>query len=374
MTTSSYKRISPLTPSRPVPGRPGSPRPRGPVRRSPPPRPQRPRSPGTPLPRSPKPTVSPIPSPTPGPVVPGPRPGAAPGVVKGFGRIARGYSRPYGFVHDAYDIWDYFRQIKKNPFNPQWTPVPEGGGWVCGGPIGAYVFRQALLTKPLCGLSGQYLTNSPPRVDPYSLIFADISHQTGPRYIIKGIWASPLVSGSHNLAPNPTLQPVPAPFIPLLPNPQVGIEPGGARNPRPEPRPVPAPRHLRSRPPSKGQHERKGQIASGLGKAVAAAFAVTEGVDAVDAIWSALPKDIRRSTPKSGVARKGAFIGEGTRYSTPIDKALQIYRHYKSLDLSEAAKNLLINHFIDQIIGKMSAQGADKLRKQLRAAGWGNVI
>lgn len=107
---------------------------------------------------------------------------------------------------------------------------------------------------------------------------------------------------------------------------------------------------------------------------MAVAFAATEGIDAVDAIWDALPDKVKKQTPKSGRARKGAFIGEGTAYSTPIDKALHLWKHLQSLDLSKAAMNLLMNHYVDKIIGTMSAKGADKLRKQLGAAGWGNII
>ena len=110
-----------------------------------------------------------------------------------------------------------------------------------------------------------------------------------------------------------------------------------------------------------------------MGKAVQAAFAASEGADAVDAIWDALPDEVKR-TSKSGVARKGAMIGQGTRYATTIDKFMAIYRNIGRLSLSKAAKNLLINHIVDKIIGTMSAKGADKLRKQLGASGWGNII
>lgn len=315
------------------------------------------------------------------PQFPTPRPGPLPFVYRGARNFP--WLRAYGFVHDAWDIWNWYRQIQKMPNPGGWEEFP-GTQWSCGQIGNAnHVARRTAVSpgtsKTLCALTFQAVpqdTNVTPATGVsyhYVYKYAVGASERADYRAIRSY------APGTNYPPKPQFRPSPEPYVPLLPDPtNKGIRPGGARSKEPqhreEPQPYSPPRHLRSQPPKKGEHERKGQIASGLGKAVAVAFAGTEAADAIDAIWEALPKHIRRGTPKSGMARKGAYIGEGTKYSTPIDKAMQIYRHYKSLNLSEAAKNLLINHFIDQIIGKMSRDGADKLRKQLKAAGWGNVI
>lgn len=387
MTTSSYKRVTPQTKPirRPSPTqRPG----RGPVRRGPARRPQRRPSPRTPSPRSPSPITSPAPSPgplNPGPVpqFPTPRPGLLPFVYRGARNFP--WLRAYGFVHDAWDIWNWYRQIQKMPNPGGWEDYP-GTNWSCGqitGDVNLVVLQAGSLAsgtpKSLCALTFQAtpVASSPSPGQGYRVSYLR-NYPVGQssRCDYRAVRSYP---AGTPIRPTPQFKVGPEPFIPLLPDPfNHGVAPGGGRSKEPqqreEPKPFAPPRHLRSKPPKKGEHERKGQMQAGLGKAVAIAFAGTEAADAIDAIWEALPKHIRRGTPKSGTARKGAYIGEGTKYSTPIDKAMHIFRHYRSLDLSEAAKNLLINHFIDQIIGKMSRDGADKLRKQLKAAGWGNVI
>lgn len=283
--------------------------------------------------------------------------------------------RAYGFVHDAYDVWEWYRRRKFTPQPAGWV-VPGGAQWICGG-FGDTARYGPGSKSGVCGLLNQGMFNGSPRIDPNGwkgIFFYDtrVSPPYNPAWHGHIVGQMLITGPAYAPLPALTQRPAPEPFVPLLPRPSDQVAP--QPRPQPAPSPRPASQFLKSEPPREGQHERKGQVHSSLGKAVAVAFAATEGIDAVDALWDALPDSVKKQTPKSGRARKGAFIGEGTAYSTPIDKALHLWKHLRSLNLSQAAINLLMNHYIDKIIGTMSAKGADKLRKQLGAAGWGNVI
>lgn len=288
--------------------------------------------------------------------------------------------RVVGFAWDAYDVWQFYNQYKKNPA-PQGWEIPPGANFACGAPGGNYMaVRHAVsaFTSPtICALTFQAVPSNTTPLEPNK----GRSFHYGNRYAVGQSYRFDYVGlisyPAPYTGPGPTLGAAPEPYIPLLPQPIGGVAPGGARDaarlPRPGPKPAPAP-GTRAQPPKPREKERKGKIEEGLGKAVQVAFQATEGKDVVDAIWDALPDEYKRRTAKSGVARKGAMIGEGTRYSTPIDKAVAIFKYYKHINLNEAALNLLMNHIVDKLIGHMSSKGADKLRKQLGAAGWGNII
>lgn len=283
--------------------------------------------------------------------------------------------RLVGWAWDAYDVWQFYNNHVKNPAPGGWN-IPPGTNFSCGSPGGNHMATRGAVssnTSPtICALTFQAVaTNSNPGLNQGRSYHFQNKYKVGlsERADYVGLFSYP----PPYTGPGPTFVVGTEPFIPLVPKPRPGVTPGGDRRPLPKPGPRPAPGG-KPAPPKPREKERKGKIAAGLGRAVEVAFAASEGADAVDAIWEALPKEYRQRTAKSGVARKGALIGEGTRYSTTIDKAIAIYKYYKHLNLSEAAKNLLINHFVDKVIGTMSAKGADKLRKRLGASGWGNVI
>lgn len=312
----------------------------------------------------------------PGPVVPKPGGASLPIPFRGglVRKVIPRYGEAYGYVHDFYNAWEWYTRTHINPHEN--FLLPAGGGWVCGSAAAPMVIRNPRSLTPLCGLTGQSLFNSAPSDKPYKLLFVYFSNTAKTRYGIAGHWNSPVTTGAHNSVPNPVFRPAPDPFVPLLPNPfgHLAVKPGSETVALSSPKPAAAAKPLRSKPPRPGEHERKGKIASGLGKAVAVAFAATEAADAVEAIYGSLPRHIQRQTLKSGTTRKGAMLGEGVRYSTSLDKARAVFKHYRAIDLSVAMRNLLINHYVDKIIGTMSAKGADKLRKQLGASGWGNII
>lgn len=107
---------------------------------------------------------------------------------------------------------------------------------------------------------------------------------------------------------------------------------------RPEAKP-----HVRQ-PPGKGTKERKLNLSIGgvPGKIIGG---VTEAVDAVDAIYAALPSKYK----SPGL--------------TPQEKAAQIYRHFDQVDLRKALANLFVQQVSDRAwgtIGKAAAQAAVK--------------
>lgn len=285
--------------------------------------------------------------------------------------------RLVGFAWDAYDVWNFYNQHIKHPRPGGWD-IPPGANFACGGPGGNHMAVRGAVsdnTSPtICALTFQAIaTNSNPGPNHGRSYHFQNKYPVG--LSERADYVGLISYDAPYTGPGPTLTTAPDIFIPTVPKPDPGVSPGGDRGPSPGPKPRPRPDPLtRPKPPKPKEKERKGQIQEGLGRAVQIAFAATEGSDAVDAIWDALPKEYKSRTAKSGVARKGAMIGEGTRYSTTIDKAMAVFKYYKHLNLSDVAKNLLINHFVDKVIGTLSAKGADKLRKQLGAAGWGNII
>lgn len=307
------------------------------------------------------------------------RTAAAIAAVQNVTRAASAAGRINRFVNAvelAYQLYAWLKDRPHDPYPVGWDD-PHGGQWICGGSGGSHVLRYSYVPPGFgfCGLKGQSLNETTNKVK-YSWLYGRRYPVTGGQYRwdVTGIYS--IASGGDGVYPS--FRSAPQPFVPIVAPPLPFSLASAASStyptvPPPPRRPVLPPK-FRDKPPQRRTHERKGQAQEAVGRMVQAAFAVTEGVDALDALWDALPDDVKRKTAKSGVARKGAFIGEGTRYSTPMDKFWALYRNYRSLNLSQAAKNLLINHIVDKIIGTMSAKGADKLRKKLGASGWGNII
>lgn len=132
--------------------------------------------------------------------------------------------------------------------------------------------------------------------------------------------------------------------------PDVGIETStdGARWFEPPP-----PETRWPRPPDKNTKERKyamsaatllkgkGGAAGALWLLLQGAGAFTEALDALDALYDALPERIRR-----------AYGGRRWKNPSPIKQAKAVRDHWDAIDLSDAAKNLALNEIQDRIIGK----------------------
>lgn len=97
--------------------------------------------------------------------------------------------------------------------------------------------------------------------------------------------------------------------------------------------------------------ERKGVVGNTrLGRALGVALrAATEGLDIVDAIWQALPAEVR-----------------GRGYMSPLDKAQEIYRHLDEVDLEQAILNILWQQAQDRVIaGAARTRARDRTSRGL---------
>lgn len=129
---------------------------------------------------------------------------------------------------------------------------------------------------------------------------------------------------------------------------------------RPNAPPSPAPPHVR-RPPVKGEKERK------PGRDVKRAIdpivgPITEAVDAIDAVYDALPWSVRKQVYRK--CRAGG--GQPRECMTPQKKLKVIYDNAHRLDMAKVVENLAKNHLEDRVIGELSRR-ADK---NLRDRGW----
>lgn len=98
-------------------------------------------------------------------------------------------------------------------------------------------------------------------------------------------------------------------------------------------------------PPGPRNHERKSKAKGAMAMALRAGYAVTEGLDALDAVFKALPAKYR----------KGA--------ETPQEKAYRIWKHYKHLDMGKVVFNLVANHYTDKLVGGASGRAGRDIKK-----------
>lgn len=165
-----------------------------------------------------------------------------------------------------------------------------------------------------------------PRPHPYAL----------PR-LVPGPWRLPSAPVPAN-APVPSTRPlpgaVPSPeVIPIDAYPPTVIGHSPRARHRASPRPHP---HVLRKPPP-GTRERKVRITAAVGVLKGLGI-ITEGLDVVNALYDALPD---------------AFKVKGKR-SNQIERMQALYDHWDEVVLTEAVKNLLVNHIEDKVIGGLS--------------------
>lgn len=287
------------------------------------------------------------------------------------------------YYHHIYESWNSLQAV----FSGQgmFARQPRGHGYnmnVCNAGAGPATDSQAW---PNCGAS--YVIHPPFGVSPFASQFwvwgkyvsgvnvhsQGSYYQPGTKYTWDGVTDPPrfrmnpvtnlptvVPPGTAPSPQSPTVRiaPMPRRLVPHIRNHtgrQVGNGSGGPMwdPPIPEgPRPsVPGTDPHVPEPPRPGTREKKGRMPVGLMRALGVAYQATEAADLADALFDALPKDIRKQVPKSGRARKGSRIGEGTPYATPWDKARHVWENLEHLDLSQAVINILKNHILDMIIG-----------------------
>lgn len=294
-------------------------------------------------------------------------------------------TRALDLIMSVWDVWNLINGNKKYPPAEGWD-IPPGWNFRCGSPGGNHMATRRAVssgTSPtICALTFQAVPNSDNTVGPTT----GRSYHFGNKYAV-GVserfdYLGLISYLSPYTGPGPTRRPTVDLFVPMLTEPLPFAWANSATQPKTQnkpfypvpPKPPPYKWPTPHKPPPPKTHEKKGQVAAAVGAAVKVAFAATEAVDAMEALYEALPDDIKKRTPKSGRTRKGALIGYNQPFATPLDKALVLWRNLRHVNMSEAVKNLIINHIVDYVIGTGSAKGADKLRKQLGASGWGNVI
>lgn len=121
---------------------------------------------------------------------------------------------------------------------------------------------------------------------------------------------------------------------------------------RPEPVPV-APPGAPLKPPGPKVKERKIRM-GGYGAVNAVVSAATEGVDFLEALWDALPRN--RQTREKG------------KKTTPQQKALDLYRGWPDIDVAAAIKNVVVNELKDRAIGTIG-QAVRKAAQRSRPHG-----
>ena len=118
------------------------------------------------------------------------------------------------------------------------------------------------------------------------------------------------------------------------------------RGPLPRVRPQARTRPARPRPPGPKTRERKALATGGLNGIKKLINFVTESLDALNALYKALPADLRRKL----------FMDSG-RYMTPQDKIAALWKNYDQIDLNKAVLNLIMENLQDKWIGKFAKAG-----------------
>lgn len=245
--------------------------------------------------------------------------------------------------------WRFGNQYEMEACGPAGGPTTSLEGW------------------PVCGIDLPIGPNY--KVLPFGAVY-----QWGPRtgnYYRPYVWHQAGIKWNFDgtfparqgfAAIGPVYSPLPGISLPLpSPSPALGnptLQPPGL-----PPRKFKDPFAHNPRPPGPRMKERKARVPAPAMMALRAAYAGTEALDVLDALYDALPKDIRKQVPKTGITRNGAKIGPGKRYATPIDKAKHLYRNLDKMDLAQALQNLIANHYEDAVMGRLNG-GVDKFARQ----------
>lgn len=144
----------------------------------------------------------------------------------------------------------------------------------------------------------------------------------------------PMLLMPQSFAPDPAPIPWKAiPEVPTLPPSERGHDS----------RPRPRYRHRRT-PPRRNERERKTKVRSAAALALKGVHHLGEALDLLDALWNALPKEIRAKYGKN---------------PSPQERGEALWDHWDELDMSDLMFELLWNHYGDKVWGRAFA-GADQ--------------
>jgi len=188
-----------------------------------------------------------------------------------------------------------------------------------------------------------------------------------PTVVAPGVRNFPVPQGSAMApAPNPntpvalvpSLPPVPDMIPPDLPapDPVAKWETGAMDAPTPKWWKGQQPRMTPSAPPPKGTEERKAYSkVRGAGAALAAAMdRLSEGAEVVDAIYKALPPELRAKIESNPAhSDKRGWADQFGQYGIAgADwKLVAIYQNVDKLDVAQAFKNIIVNEAEDRVYG-----------------------
>ncbi len=145
---------------------------------------------------------------------------------------------------------------------------------------------------------------------------------------------------------NPTPQPLPRPAPARAPSPHRII----TIAPRPRNRPAPQQAAAaRSKPPPSNTKEIKGTAGKLGAKMFEAIDYISEASEVVDALYQALPKDVRKrwNRPDRPGDNAGQYGIDGADY-----KLQALWHNWSKLDVNEAIKNVLYNQLEDKLYGE----------------------
>lgn len=189
-----------------------------------------------------------------------------------------------------------------------------------------------------------------------------------------GRWSVQPRTQPQPLPGEPQVPVTPRPLNPHVnPNPNPGGNPVGRYSPNQgydaEPRPNQWDRRVAGvrqfprtephvdRPSPPGDRERKVRVPRQIMWLLHRAHDISEGLDFLEALYDALPKQYRTSF--SGRTRNNARIGANKPYATPFDKARDLYRNWDKVDLPLAIKNIAKNAVEDAVLGRLNS-GSDR--------------
>lgn len=136
-------------------------------------------------------------------------------------------------------------------------------------------------------------------------------------------------------------------------------------------------------PPGRKEKERKTKLGAVGGTAAARIVNMTtESLDFLDALWDALPEEIKRKGARHNRSLAEKLERKGRkRYS---EKVKDVWNHFDKINLTDALENIIKNQVEDFVIGKMSKHATKNLRdtqvkwygRKARTAGitWGEAL
>lgn len=304
------------------------------------------------------------------------RPGARKALP--YTRAGRALIRRTPYLNHALNAWDLYKALSRRNLEYFQPADYAGAGFTlqhdCGRPGGNFIVGASGFNTPFANTTcpvNQLVSTAIPASDPPTNTIGrfQLYRRTGtyvsgsPLYSASQYWYKPApdvvlpkTKAQPRLRParpviSPHLLPIYWPMeLPIpLPMPLLSLrlnDPLGSQRSYGDRR---LPNTTR-KPPPENTKERKIRGIPALVRALT--YATTEGLDFLDALHKALPKQYQA---------KAEFRGGKWWNASPQAKARNLYDNFEHIDWPEAGKNLIVNHFTDLVIGRSSAKAKEFL-------------